>query len=779
MSVNVSSEQSRKEYAERKDQVLRLLMNAKDYYAEEGNTEKAEVFEKLFNDLENEEFSIVVVGEFSAGKSTLLNALMGKRILPSFSNETTATVNFLRHKDKAQDGEAGRVFYSSGEQEIMNDANIDTIMQYVTTKGDDVAKNIAHLDLYLDSPFLKDGVTLVDSPGLNGVADGHREITENQILKSHASIFLFNSDHPGSKTDFEFLFELQSKVKTIIFVLNKIDAIKADEGETPESIIETLKTTYKRKFPEATSIPEIWPVSAYQALVARNEDLMMYNNKAERTSEENDNLERISRLKPFEDRLLRFLTCGEKARQQLISPIEKVISIGDESRKAYLEEISFLDKSSDTGEIDNQIAAVKESIEGLEKQIEDSRSDVEKQVREGIRDIREKLSADMARLQEKKLTQIESYDDLEDLVEYLKTFENSFVQRVQHIAMEQDEQLKEKIVSIIKMQCLSQADTIEKALVNIDSEMSFSVSDHLDSSEKMVEVGLREMDEKVKKLESQLEALTAEVAQAENDYFAAKKRERQREELKNDILDLKGRKEIVESQMLPQVERYTREVNEKQYRGGILGAIGFLLLGGKNVTTHKQVVDSTAREEAKVERDRKVEELSQEIASKQNSLIAFNGLDAEEAERIQLRKNAELEALQQKIEKQIAQNTKKIEENYDRQVKRIKRELTSYCDLITEELEQQAKKELRKAEQSYVQVVLSAVEGSLKEKLSEKEKRLEQLEKQLEESEDNRNNRIMCLNEKIEKIGELIGEAIDLETDLSSREVDEIKQEIL
>lgn len=418
-------------------------------------------------------------------------------------------------------------------------------------------------------------------------------------------------------------------------------------------------------------------------------------------------------------------------------------------------------------------------IEGLEKQIEDSRSDVEKQVREGIRDIREKLSADMARLQEKKLAQIESYDDLEELVEYLKTFENSFVQRVQHIAMEQDEQLKEKIVSIIKMQCLSQADTIEKALVNIDSEMSFSVSDHLDSSEKMVEVGLREMDEKVKKLESQLEALTAEVAQAENDYFAAKKRERQREELKNDILDLKGRKEIVESQMLPQVERYTREVNEKQYRGGILGAIGFLLLGGKNVTTHKQVVDSTAREEAKVERDRKVEELSQEIASKQNSLIAFNGLDAEEAERIQLRKNAELEALQQKIEKQIAQNTKKIEENYDRQVKRIKRELTSYCDLITEELEQQAKKELRKAEQSYVQVVLSAVEGSLKEKLSEKEKRLEQLEKQLEESEDNRNNRIMCLNEKIEKIGELIGEAIDLETDLSSREVDEIKQEIL
>ena len=96
MSI-VTSEESRKAYAERKNQVLDILLTAKNYYAEEEKTDKAEVFENLYNDLFNGEFSIVVVGEFSAGKSTLLNALMGERILPSFSNETTATVNFLRH----------------------------------------------------------------------------------------------------------------------------------------------------------------------------------------------------------------------------------------------------------------------------------------------------------------------------------------------------------------------------------------------------------------------------------------------------------------------------------------------------------------------------------------------------------------------------------------------------------------------------------------------------------------------------------------------------------
>ena len=85
MSI-VTSEESRKAYAERKNQVLELLLTAKDYYSKEERNDRADVFDKLYNDLLNGEFSIVVVGEFSAGKSTLLNALMGKRILPSFSN---------------------------------------------------------------------------------------------------------------------------------------------------------------------------------------------------------------------------------------------------------------------------------------------------------------------------------------------------------------------------------------------------------------------------------------------------------------------------------------------------------------------------------------------------------------------------------------------------------------------------------------------------------------------------------------------------------------------
>ena len=124
---------------------------------------------------------------------------MRKRILPSFTNETTATVNFLYHKEKSAAGEAGVVHYYDGTALKLDDADIETVGKYVSTKGNDVVNKVEHLDLFLESDFLKDGVTLVDSPGLNGVAEGHREITEQQILKSHASIFLFSAKKSFAK----------------------------------------------------------------------------------------------------------------------------------------------------------------------------------------------------------------------------------------------------------------------------------------------------------------------------------------------------------------------------------------------------------------------------------------------------------------------------------------------------------------------------------------------------------------------------------------------------
>ena len=778
MSTIVSSEKSRKDYSERKNLVLKLLTDAIDTY-QKHDSDKALVFEKLYEDLENGDFSIVVVGEFSAGKSTLLNALMGKRILPSYSNETTATVNFLRHKDRSTDGEAGKVFYNDDSTEVIEDASLEVIKKYVSTQGEDVVNRVNHLDLYLESDFLRDGVTLVDSPGLNGVADGHREITEAQILKSHACIFLFNSDHPGSKTDFEFLHELHKKVNTIIFVLNKIDEIKADENETPETVISSLKKTYKEKFPEDSSIPEIWPVAAYPALVARNPEPLEYHDKVNRTTEEKKKLEDVSRLKEFENRLMLFLTCGEKTKQQLIAPIDKIIGISLENRRLLEEEKNILEQSSDSTELQNQILSIQEASKEIEKKISDSRNEISRSIRESIRDVLEELSAQMSRLQDRKISEIDDFEDFDDLFSYLQQFENNFIHKVYSISLSQDENMRDRVISIIKSQYSTHACDIESELLKQNTDISLSANEHLDTNERVFEVGLKEMNEKEKVLQEQLKDLIAEMETAEDDYYKARKNERKISELKNELAYLRDRKDTLESQMLPSVERYEKTTQSKEWRGGILGFVGNLLFGRKNATNNEMIEDSSARDNAIEDRNKKIDAIDNEINEKKNILNTFDDLDSSMAERVHIRKMAEVDELRKRLEELTKENTKKIESKYSKEIKKLKRELVEYCDSLTDELNGQVKKALRNSEQKYIDIIAEIIVASLKASLDDNKMRIEQIEQQLNSSIEDRNMRISEINEQIGELNELLTSASEIKTDLDAIEVNYIRQEAI
>ena len=249
-------------FDKRRDAVVQYLDLCIGYMENQNDAENVRPLEMQRENVQKDLFSIVVVGEFSAGKSTFLNALMHRRILPSFTSETTATINFLRHKDQAPEEVAGRVYYADGHTRDLPSLDLDVIEQVVSTRGDDVADKIDHVDLFLESDFLKDGVMMVDSPGLNGMLSKHRQMTEKQIKSSHACIFMFRADQPGSKTEFEFLHELKEQSKNILFVLNRIDRIHSYEKQSVEDVVQSIRSTYHNQFPEETSLPKIWPVSA-------------------------------------------------------------------------------------------------------------------------------------------------------------------------------------------------------------------------------------------------------------------------------------------------------------------------------------------------------------------------------------------------------------------------------------------------------------------------------------------------------------------------------------
>ncbi len=771
MSELKSAKENREDYAKKREEILSLLRNAADYYnAAKGEEAKAEAFEKLAQDLENGEFSIVVVGEFSAGKSTLLNALMGERILPSFTNETTATVNFLRHSEKAENGEAGRVYYYDGRQVPLENATLETIDQFVSTKGDDVAQKVQHLDLYLDSDFLKDGVTLVDSPGLNGVADGHREITEAQILRSHASIFVFNSDHPGSKTDFEFLYDLQKKVKTIIFVLNKVDSIKEDEGETVESVIESLKANYRKQFPEQKEVPEIWPVAAYPALVARNKESMEYHGKKEWSPEEKAGLEKASRMTAFENRLIQFLTCGEKTHNQLLEPVNRVISIASESRSSYESEIKVLEERPDTGEIDNQIVETKELIAGLEARIEEKEKVIFEQTDTILREVREELNTNLIKYQERNLKEIDEFDNVDELMDYLEKFESRFVQKVSSYARDADKSLRRKIISIIGIQYAQITSDLEQQLAGADHVVKLELTDHLEM-EKLPEVGLDKMEEKQKQYEEEYKRLNEKANSLGMDYQKSRDIERKKEKLNLKIKDLKESRDIIQTQILPPVEYYTEKETIREERKGVFGAVVQFFAGGKRVERDVRKTDSSEHDKAAQDREAQISDLNKEIDASMKAHDGLEDVNPDMAEYNWMMAKEEASEARKALKEVIDSNTKEIEDKYKRYIRKTKRKLRDYCDAVTDYMDEKLKDELDGCKKNYVQLINVSLESSIRKGIERNQEKLEALQKQLQASEEDRNSRMAELQDKIERINKLLEAAAEQQADLEQAEI--------
>lgn len=384
------------EHKEIKSSVIKLLREARETYSIHFEDKKGQIdaFDELIKKTEEGRFSIIVVGEFSAGKSTFLNALMHEKYLDSFSDETTANINFLRSvKDSPTGSPMIRVNYKDGRQEESSDVSFENIQKYVSTKGDNVASEIDNVEIFLDSEFLNEGVDLIDSPGLNGTKELHADITKNQMKASHAAIFMFRATQPGSKTDFQTLHTLKKSCKSIIIVLNRIDEAAKEGEETVEEIVDKLKHNFKEQFPDE-AIPEVWPISAYKALVARSQKDLQFNERTSHTPEEKVKYLETSRIEEFENRLIRYITKGEKTKNELLSPVEKVINSAEETISELEAEKQTLNGAYSTDDINDQISAIQDEIKDVKSTISSKKNDVENAILDAVRNAKNSIKSD-------------------------------------------------------------------------------------------------------------------------------------------------------------------------------------------------------------------------------------------------------------------------------------------------------------------------------------------------------------------------------------------------
>lgn len=245
------------------------------------NASARRCFETLKSRVKDKTYKLAVVGEFSSGKSTFINALIGRDILKHAKNETTATITYVhnvRYGDKRID--TARVNYCDDRSIYLD--TLSEIQKYTTVQSEiNVAEEILSVDIYVNFLNVDEEIVIVDTPGLNGLADKHREITINEIRKAHACIYIVQL-RGITNTDTEFLKILLQFQRTFVFVHNYIDELHASEGETVSNKLEEDKNVVRKCFGNEEYRAYFCGISALMALCGRDEGIKrLYENSAE------------------------------------------------------------------------------------------------------------------------------------------------------------------------------------------------------------------------------------------------------------------------------------------------------------------------------------------------------------------------------------------------------------------------------------------------------------------------------------------------------------------
>lgn len=175
--------------------------------------------------LSSERLRLLVVGEFSRGKSTFINALIGHPVLPSRVNPTTAVITTVSHGDDP----VATIEYQSGIKEHLSLPfdGTNKFLDSVVSTANDNAQDISIVKIQFPGMLQNMLAEVVDSPGVNDLDQLREEITYKYLSEADAAVLLLDCQQPLSESERIFLREkvLGSDINRIFFVINKIDEI--------------------------------------------------------------------------------------------------------------------------------------------------------------------------------------------------------------------------------------------------------------------------------------------------------------------------------------------------------------------------------------------------------------------------------------------------------------------------------------------------------------------------------------------------------------------------
>jgi small GTP-binding protein len=253
-------------------------------------------------------FLLVIVGEFNAGKSSFINALLGAKILKEGVTPTTTKINIIR--------------YGENHSEQVIDENT----------------------LLLKEPAaLLSEISIVDTPGTNAIIREHEKITSQFIPRSDLVLFITSADRPLSESERTFLETIRDWGKKLVVIINKVDLVESNEEieQIEDFVTENIKSLLGIQ-------TEVFPISAKKALNAKLGE---------------PNLWQESRFEAVENHIRSILDEEGRIKLKLQNPLGVGLNIANRYQKVIQERLIILEDDIETiHNIENQSKLHKEDM---------------------------------------------------------------------------------------------------------------------------------------------------------------------------------------------------------------------------------------------------------------------------------------------------------------------------------------------------------------------------------------------------------------------------------
>jgi small GTP-binding protein len=269
----------------------------------------------------DELFLLVVVGEFNAGKSAFINALLGSKVVTEGVTPTTAQINVLQY-------------------------------------GETIERQVLESNLHVitaPAPLLRE-IHIVDTPGTNAIIREHEAITAQFVPRSDLVLFVTSADRPFTETERAFLEQVRGWGKKVVVVINKVDILET-AGD-----IDAVRAFVADNARALLGVsPEIFPVSARLALRGKQGDAAAWSS---------------SGFEALEHYIATTLDAPGRVQLKLLNPLGVGASLAERHAGFVKERLSLLKGDYETlDEVERQLAVY---LEDLARDFELRMSDIDR-----------------------------------------------------------------------------------------------------------------------------------------------------------------------------------------------------------------------------------------------------------------------------------------------------------------------------------------------------------------------------------------------------------------